>query len=177
MTRLSSFLRQFGRREDGQMLIEFALAVPLVFTLFMTSVEMGIYQVRGMFLDRGLDIAVRDIRLGTGQNISHQTIKQTVCDNAGFLPDCEDTLRLEMSLTKMRGFTSFGTNADCVDTSLPVKPLRQWVHGSEHQLMMLRACYMFKPVFPSTGLGKEFAKDGSGRAKLIAYSGFVQEPS
>lgn len=176
MIRIIPFLRRFGRREDGQMLVEFALAIPLVFTMFLTSVEMGIYQVRTMFLDRGLDIAVRNVRLGTGSQISHDNLKDMICNNAGFLPDCKTTLRLEMATVSMRNFAGFGGPADCTDTSLPVTPLRQFVHGGEHQMMMLRACYMFKPVFPSSGLGKEFAKDGSGRVKMVSYSGFVQEP-
>jgi hypothetical protein len=179
MTRLSAFLRQFGRREDGQMLVEFALAIPLVFTLFLTSVEMGIYSMRQMFLDRGLDVAVREIRLGTGNTttLTHNYVKSRICDAAGFLPDCDTVLRLEMQTADMRGFQGFGGPADCVDVSKPIAPLRAFVHGSDHQLMMMRACYMFKPVFPTTGLGKEFTKDGSGRVKMVSYSGFVQEPN
>lgn len=178
MNRLTKFLRQFGRREDGQMLVEFALAIPLVFTIFMTSVEMGIYQVRQMFLDRGLDVVVREIRLGTGDaTLTHAYLKQRICDSAGFLPDCDSVLRLELMSVSMRNFSGFGGSADCVDVSQPITPLRQFVHGGEHQMMMMRACYMFKPVFPTTGLGKEFTKDGSGRVKMVSYSGFVQEPS
>lgn len=176
MIRIKSFLRRFRRDEDGQMLIEFALAVPLIFTIFMTSVEMGIYSTRQMFLDRGLDVTVREIRLGTGQNLTHSYLKQRICDGAGFLPDCDQTLRLEMAPVSMRGFSGMSGSVDCTDVSKPVTPLRQFVHGGQHQLMMLRACYMFKPVFPTTGLGKEFSKDGSGRVKMISYSGFVQEP-
>jgi Flp pilus assembly protein TadG len=177
MNRLSSFLRQFGRREDGQLLVEFALAVPLVFTIFLTSVEMGMVQVRQMFLERGLDVAVRDIRLNTSAKLTPSQVKQKICDQAGFLPDCMETLRLEMTTADMRSFAAFGASADCIDTSQPITPLRQFVHGNNHELMMIRACYMFKPVFPTSGLGKQFAKDGSGRVKMVAYSGFVQEPS
>lgn len=178
MRRTLSFLRRFRRNEDGQMLVEFALAVPLVFTIFLTSIEMGLYSTRQMFLDRGLDVVVREIRLGTGNaNLTHSYIKSRICDEAGFLEDCDAVLRLEMKTTSMRNFSGFGGPADCVDISKPVTPLRQFVHGGEHQLMMLRACYMFKPVFPTTGLGKEFTTDGSGRVKMVSYSGFVQEPS
>ena len=44
-------LRRFKRDEKGHMIVEFALVIPLVFTMFMTSVELGIYQMRQMFLD------------------------------------------------------------------------------------------------------------------------------
>jgi len=174
---LTRRLRRFGRREDGQMMIEFALAVPLMFTLFMTSVELGIYQTRQMFLDRGLDMTVRMIRLNTGANYSHVDLKTMICDYSGFLPECDTTLKLEMSPVNPRAFSGFAGSADCRDTSQPVTPSRSFVHGGEHQLMLLRACYMFKPVFPSTGMGFSFTKDGSGRAKMVAVSAFVQEPA
>lgn len=178
MTRhITRFLRRFRRDENGQMMVEFALAVPLIFTLFMTSVEMGIYSVRQMFLDRGLDLAVRNIRLNTGANYSHTDVKTMVCDFSGFLDDCGSTLRLELLPVNPRVFTGFAGSADCVDTSQPITPLRQFVHGGEHQLMLVRACYMFKPVFASSGLGYHLTKDGSGRAKMVSLSTFVQEPN
>jgi len=171
------FLRRFGRDEDGHMLVEFALAVPLIFTLFMTSVEMGIYALRQNFLDRGLDMAVRDIRLNTGANYTHTDIKNMICGYSGFLPDCSSALKLEMNPINPRSFSGFAGTADCADLSQPVTPSRSFVHGSEHQLMLMRACYMFKPVFKSTGLGYAFTKDGSGRVKMVSLTGFVQEPS
>lgn len=172
----TKFLRRFGRREDGQMVVEFALAVPLLFTLFLTSVEMGIYAMRQNFLDRGLDMAVRNVRLNTGANYSHNDIKQMVCTFSGFLTDCDAALKLEMNPVNPRTFTGFGGAADCADVSKPVTPSRSFVHGAEHQLMLLRACYVFEPIFPSTGLGFALAKDGTGRAQMVSLSGFVQEP-
>lgn len=174
---LTRRLRRFGRREDGQMLIEFALAIPLMFTLFLTSVELGIYQMRQMFLDRGVDMTVRMIRLNTGANYTHADLKDMICDYSGFLEDCDDSLKLEMNPVDPRAFSGFGGAADCHDQSQPVTPSRSFVHGGNHQLMLIRACYMFKPVFPSTGLGYEFTKDGSGRSKMVAVSAFVQEPT
>lgn len=170
-------LRRFRRKEDGQMLVEFALALPLMFTLFLTSVELGIYSMRQTFLDRGMDMTVRMVRLNTGADYTHTDLKQMICDFSGFLPECGTTLRLEMNPIDPRAFSGFGGSADCVDTSQPVEPLRSFVQGGQHDLMLLRACYMFKPVFATTGLGKEFTKDGSGRVKMTSVSAFVQEPS
>ena len=48
--------------------------------------------------------------------------------------------------------------------------------GLDNEMMLVRACYMFKPVFPSTGLGYAFTKDGSGRSKMVSLAAFVQEP-
>ncbi len=170
------FLRRFRREEDGQMLVEFAIALPLVFTLFLTSVEMGIYSMRQMFLDRGMDMTVRQIRLTTGTAPSHANLKQMICDYSGFLEDCDQTLRLEMDSVDPRGFAELAATADCVDTSLPVTPLRKFKHGQKHEMMLLRACYRFKPVFKTSALGHAFSKDGSGRVEMYSTSVFVQEP-
>lgn len=174
--KLNSFLRRFGRDEDGSMMVEFALAVPLIFTLFLTSVELGIYSMRQVFLDRGVDMTVRNVRLGTGVQYTHTQLKSQICDFAGNLPDCESALRLSLTPVNIRTFNGIGNAADCVDLSQPIEPPSVFSLGLDNEMMLVRACYMFKPVFPSTGLGYAFTKDGSGRSKMVSISAFVQEP-
>ena len=171
------FLRRFGKDDNWNMMVEFALALPLLFTIFLTSVEMGIYALRQNFLDRGLDMAIRDVRLNTGANYTHKQVKDLICGYSGFLKDCDFALKLEMTPINARSFSGFAGSAECADVSQPVTPSTTFVHGSEHQLMLMRACYMFEPVFPTTGLGYSFTKDGSGRVKMVSLSAFVQEPS
>ena len=43
-------------------------------------------------------------------------------------------------------------------------------------MMLLRACVKFKPMYPTTGLGFAWEKDGSGRARMVSMAAFVQEP-
>lgn len=172
-------LRRFLRREDGSMTLEFAIVIPAIFTLFLASVEFGVYAMRQMFLDRGLDVTVRTIRLNTGASFTHDSVKQMICANAGFLDtgaNCSSTMRLEMIPLDPRGYTALPDAADCVDLSQPVNPPRNFVNGAEHQLMVLRACVKFDPVFATTGLGAQFPKDGAGKAMMISMSAFVQEP-
>ncbi|KEJ96775.1 TadE-like protein [Pseudosulfitobacter pseudonitzschiae] len=169
-------LRKFRKDERGFMLIEFALAIPLIFTMFLTSVELGIYTMRQMFLDRGMDISIREVRLNTAKKYTHAELKEMICYYSGFLPDCDSQLRLEMKEVDMRNFSGFGAPADCVDTSKPVTPLQNFTNGLDHSVMLLRACYMFDPVFRLTGLGEGFVKDGAGHAKMISVAAFVQEP-
>ena len=121
ITPLKTFLRRFRRDENGgAILLEFVIFVPLIFTTFLMSVEMGIYSMRHMFLDRGLDMTVRYVRLNTNQNITHDQLKDMICDYSGFLEDCDSTLRLEMTPINPRQFEQFNQVADCVDLSQPV---------------------------------------------------------
>ena len=172
------FLRRFRKDEDGgAILIEFVLFVPLLFASFLMAVELGVYTMREMWLDRGLDIAVRYIRLNTDADYTHDDIKQIVCDNAGWLENCDTTLRLEMVTVDPRNFQQFNQAADCVDTSEPIEPVRGFTLGQQNQLMMLRACVKFDPIYPGVGLGFEFDKDGSGQSKMVSVAAFVQEPT
>ena len=174
---LRNRLRRFRSDESGSItLIEFVIMVPLIFSTLLMSVEMGIYSMRQMFLDRGLDMTVRHVRLSTRTPPSHEELKDKICQFSGFLPDCENSLRLEMKPLNPRNFAAFDQGADCVDISEEVKPVRQFTHGVEHELMVLRACVKFKPVFPATGLGRAFEKDGAGKVKMISVAAFVQEP-
>ena len=171
-------LRRFRRDETGSaILIEFVVFVPLLFTMFLMGVELGMYSIRHMFLDRGLDIAVRHVRLNTATPMTHDDIKDMICENAGFIDDCDTTLRLEMTPVNPRAFATFDQTPDCVDLSEPVAPVRGFSLGRQHEIMILRACVKFEPVFPTTGLGYALEKDGSGRARMVSSAVFVQEPN
>lgn len=117
---LASKLKRFSRSEDGNPTIEFVVMVPLIFTIFMTAMELGIFSMRQMWLDRGLDIAMRQVRLNTASIPSHTALKQTICANAGFLPDCMNSVKIEMQKTDPRDFQPLERDADCIDQSLPI---------------------------------------------------------
>lgn len=175
--KLPRILRRFRSQEDGSVfLIEFVIIVPLLFSSLLMSTEMGLYAVRHMFLERGLDIAVRHVRLNTSNPPTHDELKDMICEYAGFLDDCDDTLRLEMVTVNPREFSKLPAVADCVDTSQTVQPVRGYTLGQQQELMMLRACVKFDPIYPTTGLGYAMAKDGSGKATMISAAIFVQEP-
>jgi hypothetical protein len=124
-----------------------------------------------------LDVTVRFVRLNTNTAMTHDQLKEMICDGAGILEDCDSTLRLEMQPLDPRAFDDFEQSADCIDVSQDVTPVRGFELGREHQLMVLRACVKFKPVYPTTGLGYATAKDGSGRIRMISSAAFVQEPN
>jgi hypothetical protein len=132
--------------------------------------------MRETMLERALDLTVRDIRLSTGTAPQHDDIKEQVCDLAPVIPDCEQNLRLEMVSIDPQNWVEPDSVFDCTDRSEEVQPVRSFVNGMDNELMLLRACAKFEPIFPGAGLGKQLDKDGAGMAALIATSAFVQEP-
>tara|TARA_Y100001956_G_scaffold45629_1_gene44415 strand:+ start:366 stop:941 length:576 start_codon:yes stop_codon:yes gene_type:complete len=173
---LSSGLRRFAGREDGNATVEFVVVFPIFMLIMGSTFELGTLTIRETILERALDLTVRDIRLGTGTAPQHDELKASICDRAPLLIDCEENLRIEMIQLDPRNWTSPPTDADCTDRSQEVDPVREFVHGQENEMMLVRVCVKVQPLFPTTGLGDALAKDGAGDYSLIAKSAFVQEP-
>ncbi|MEH6646513.1 TadE/TadG family type IV pilus assembly protein [Sulfitobacter sp.] len=175
---MKKHLRRFRDEEKGAIyVIEFAILAPVLFGSFFFGFELSMHSIRQMQLDRGLEVSTREVRLNTGMDFTHEALKYAICANAGGLEDCEDNLRLEMVPMNPRSFTGLEATADCSDVSLDVSPLRGWSLGEQHELMLLRACYRFNPVFGSIGLGKLFGENTTdGKGKMVSISAFVQEP-
>jgi len=169
-------LRRLWSDDAGSATVEFAIMFPLLITVFLSAMELGIISLRHSMLERGLDMAVRDIRLGTGTAPQHDDIKDAICDFAGVLPQCDTHLRLEMVSIDMRAYMAPPSGANCIDHSEPSNPVRSFVNGVANEMMLLRACYVFTPVIPGAGLGYYLELDGANNAAMIATSAFVQEP-
>jgi Flp pilus assembly pilin Flp len=172
-------LRRFLRDQRGTATIEFVMLAPLLVGLLVFSIELGMLTVRSAMLERGLDIAVREVRLGTGTAPEHDEIKDIICENAVIIPECATRLRLEMIPNDLRNFVTLDPTPDCTDAAEPAKPLRTPFNlGAANQLMVLRACLKYRPLFPEGMLGSVLVSiaDGSGDVALTTMSAFVQEP-
>lgn len=175
--RLKNHLRRFRKEEVGAIFIlEFMILAPLLFSAFFFGFDLSMHSIRQMLLDRGLEVTTREVRLNTSMQFSHDDLKRAICINTGGLDDCEENLKLEMISMNPRTFTGLPAMPDCVNVGQPVAPLRGWSLGKQHELMLLRACYLFKPVFGMASLGAAMNKDSEGRSKMVSISAFVQEP-
>lgn len=174
--RMAATLRRFWRAEDGNATIEFAITFPAVITIMLSGLELGFVTLQHAMLERAMDMTVREIRLGTGTAPQHDQIKDMICARAAFINNCSSSLRLEMIQVDPRAWTTIDPNPDCTDKSEEVQPVRNFVNGQENALMILRACAKINPVFPTTGLGKNMAKDSYGQYALTSTTVFVQEP-
>lgn len=175
--RMKNYLRRFRKEERGSVfVIEFVILVPALFIPFFFGFEMSMHSIRQMQLDRALEITTREVRLFTGAEYTHDTIVKTICANSGGLNDCEQNLRLEMVQKDPRAYTPLETRADCINSSEEVAPVRGWTLGEEHELMFMRACYRYVPLWNKMGLGKELDKDGDGYGEMVSISAFSQEP-
>lgn len=175
---ISKPLQQFRRDEEGNATVEFAMLFPLMLMVLFASVELGMITFRQIMLDRAMDMTVRDIRLGTGGDMQHDDIRDTICARTSFIDQasCDVSLKLEMVRLDPFNWAGIPPEPDCVDSVEEVDPVLTFTNGASNDLMYLRACVSIEALFPHWGLGKAIRKDDDGRLNLFASSAFVQEP-
>lgn len=176
ITCLKSRLRRFAREDSGVASVEFILIFPIYLMMLIMSLELSMITLRQTMLERGLDMAVRDIRLGTGTAPSHDAIKDRICEEAYVISNCGENIRLEMVPSNMRNLTTLGGQAMCTDREEEGAPVLSFTPGQQNQLMFLRACAKYDPLFPTWQLAQSLERDASGQIAIIAMSAFVQEP-
>ncbi|WP_254437953.1 TadE/TadG family type IV pilus assembly protein [Ruegeria arenilitoris] len=170
-----AYLQRFKRCEQGSPTVEFVVIFPFYMFFILSAVEYSLVTMQQAMLENAVDRTVRDIRLGTGTVLQHDDIKDRICDRAGIIRSCGESLRLEMIVQDAFAGIHLPEEPDCTDLSEEAKPVRDFSNGTENQLMILRACAKIDPLFPTSTMGRTLANDG-GQIRLTALSAFVQEP-
>ncbi len=180
MTRFLAFLRRLRRAENGSATIEFVLVFPFLVGLMLSSFELGMLLVRQVMLDRGVEMTVREIRIGTFVNVKpenlHEEVKRMICNRAAMIPKCMTEVQLEMRQSDLRAWTQLPAEPDCVDRGNRGGAVITFETGRGNELMLIRACALFDPFFPTSGLGFSWTKARGGHYGLVSSSAFVVEP-
>ncbi len=174
--RLASCFRRFRRARQGTATIEFVLLFPIFMVLMVSACESGLLMVRQMMLERGMDLSVRAVRLGTGDSVSADQLREMICTGAGIIPDCRNQLKVEMIRLDPRAFVRPPAVPDCVNREDEVQVNRTFENGASHEVMMLRACALYDPIFPNLGLGVLLKEQRGDHYALVSTSVFVMEP-
>jgi hypothetical protein len=169
-------LRRLRDREEGTSSIEFVLLFPIFMSLFLSSIELGVVMIRQVMLERALDIAVRDLRLGAWPNVTQDLLKERICAHAGIIPNCESEMLLELRAVRAPDYTLPDPAATCVDRSAEVQPVVTFRDGPENELMIVRACVLIDPIIPGSGLGMKMQENTRDGFALVATSAYVNEP-
>lgn len=173
---LRARLGRFRRDESGTSTIEFVIVFPVFAFLLCSAAESGILMLRQVMLDRALDLTVRDLRLQEFPAVTHDQVKTRICAEATVIPDCTNAVLVEMRQVN-KGATLPSTRTPCVDRAATVQSATTFTQGKDNQMMLIRACAVFDPLFPGAGLGLDLAKDATGAYALISTTAFVVEPS
>lgn len=174
--RCGGVLRRFRRDEDGSATIEFIVALPLYIFLLLSAFESGLLMTRQVLLDRSLDLAIRQVRIGGLSPVTHETLKQEICDNALMIPDCMNSVKIEARNIDLLAWQNIPAEADCIDRADSSAPLVSFQTGGANQMTVVRVCALFNPVFPTSGIGAQIPRESGDEYALIASSAYVREP-
>jgi hypothetical protein len=156
--------------------MEFALLVPMLLMIILATLESGWLMVQTIMLDRALDQTVRELRIGSLANPTQASMRERICEQALVLSDCENRLSLE--LFRVQGTSGYPSDAArCINRNSPIAPVLRFTPGGRTEVMFVRACFVVSPLTPGIGLGLALPKDETGALRIIAKSGFVNEPA
>jgi hypothetical protein len=167
---------RFIEDQSGNATIEFVIVFPVLMFFVMMVFETGFIATRSVLLERGLDIAARDLRLGTDPTIDHEKLKKLVCENSNILANCERDLILEVVELDIN--SAYPQNqANCIDRTEEIEPTITFNPGGRNRIMFVRACMIIDPIFPVLGISLGLRKDNSGGYQLVTYTAFMNEPA
>lgn len=176
MTSLGSVLRRFWRGEHGTSTVEFVIIAPVFFMFLFMGVELGLMMTRQAMLDRAVDISVRNLRLGRIEDPTVNKLRRDICARTSLIKDCEKNLLLELRRVDTNLWNFPTTVPACINRTEEIVPVTQVSGGGSNDLMMLRACLIIDPIFPTSRLGLGLPLDDSGGFQMITTSAFVNEP-
>lgn len=178
---MKSFLNRFLQDETGVTSLEFVIIFPVFFGMFLMTYESGMVSARHVMLERGVDIAVRQVRIGAMPNPTRASLRKSICEVALIIPQCERQLEIELLQRDPMNWVAVPNQIRCVDRGdIDRDPGTIDVTGN-NMLMVLRACVRIDPFLPTSGLGKVIVDRNSGGAAdgsyaLVATAAFVVEP-
>lgn len=158
-------LRGFVRSEGGSATTEFVLMLPLVFGLFLLTLDTGISTTRQAMLSRAVDLTARAIRQGTLANPTLAAIKTDLCSRLSVYPNCATTVKVQLLAVPRATFATPSTSVACSDQGNAITPVRRYVAGQQNNFAVLRACVVlssFSPVALMPG------RPGSYEASAVA---------
>ncbi len=175
--KLAKLLRRF-RREDGNATVEFVILFPFFIGLFGSAFEASLISTRQVLLHSAVDRVTRDLQLGNLGSPTHGELKVIVCNLAGFIPDCTDTLSIELERVDRANFSFSQGAIACVDRDNDMVPSTSFDNTGSGDFMLMTVCAAFRPMVPITGLGLKLPKiNGGSDYGLYATTAFVVEPA
>ena len=169
-------ISRFFRKEDANATVEFVIVFPLIVLIFVAAFETAMLLTRQVMMERALDSAVRYMRLTSGVSVTHDAIRDNICENSPILIDCQNSLLLDLRVIDQDSYNLPDYHTLCVDRSGTVNPANEFNPGAENELMLIRTCSLVARILPISGLGLDLTRDDTGAIHITAATVFVNEP-
>lgn len=149
LARLRRRVAGFGRNECGAAAASYVLMLPVVFGLFLLTLDSGFTTMRAALLDRSVDMTARSIRNGTLATPSLENIKTDLCSRLTFFPNCATQLKVQLVAVPRADFATPARTIACADQGASLAPVRAFVTGQTNPLAVLRACMTIVSFTPA----------------------------
>jgi Flp pilus assembly protein TadG len=169
-------IHRFLADEDATATVEFVIVFPVLLMVFISAFETAMILTRQVMLERAVDSTVRYLRLTSGISVTHDQIRQNICDNALLLPNCVETLLLDVRVVNRNTYQLPDSDTLCVDLGGTVTPANSFHPGAQNDLMLLRACALVERILPTSGYGLKLTQDDQGFMHMMVSTIFVNEP-
>ncbi|MBS1303872.1 TadE/TadG family type IV pilus assembly protein [Loktanella sp. SALINAS62] len=176
MMRPLSKIRDLLRGESGAATVSFVLVVPVFFFIFVNAFEIHVHSIRQVMVDRAVDLAARDVRIGYLTNPTHDDLTAQVCKYARLIENCERDIRLDMTVVDPRNLTLPTDATPCRDRAEENPPEITLANGENNKLMLLRVCILFDPAFNYAGVGRKILIADTEYYAMQAATAYVMEP-
>lgn len=178
---MKDLLARFLRDDKGTASVEFVLVFPVFFGFFLMTYESGVLSARSVMLERGVDVTVREMRIGTIMNPTRDILRERICEVSLILQDCLNLLEIELIQKDPLNWTPVSTDVRCIDRGEVTQQVVTVDQSANNRLMFLRACIRVDPFLPSSWLGTAIIANNNdtaaaGSVALVAMGAFVVEP-
>lgn len=181
---INAFWRQFAKDEAGTTSLEFVIVFPVFFGMFLMTYESGMISTRHVMLERGVETAVREVRIGIMPNPSRESLRERICKVASGIPDCMRQLEIELLQRDPMSWTAMPGDVRCVDRGNLDRDPGTIDPTGNNQLMFLVACVRIDPFITSPIYGligravvdSNSSESAGGSYALVSRGAFVVEP-
>ena len=177
MNPLARLWRRFLRSESGVATIEFVLSVPIVLSLLFSSIDFGAVMLRQVSLDRGVDMATREVLLGNVPSNGIGTLRTLICNQTLLIPNCEANLTIELRPINTTTWAGLNSPVRCINRSAPIQPTLTFHPSAGNQdLMLMRVGASADPFITMTGYILGLNQSSWGDYLVVSISAFTNEP-
>lgn len=170
-------LSRFRRSEWGSASVEFVIALPFVLAILFSSIDFGAVMLRQVFLDRAVNMAVREVMLGRIPSNGINTLRANICAGTLLISNCTTSLTIELKPINTNSWSGLNDPARCINRSANINPTLTFNPSAGNQdLMLVRVCAAVDPFIGLTGLVLGLNQTTWGDYLLVSVGAFTNEP-